>query len=85
MARNLLICDTDTGTLSFDAGERPRCRDGSNNSAWVVVDENSLEVETITDLSIADGLEITAAIALVWTVGFIGRTVIRTVLKTRSY
>lgn len=84
MPRSVLICDTDINTISFDAGERPRCRDASNNNAWIIVEEAELQVETFGDLSITDGLQISAAIVLVWTVGYVGRMVIHTVMRTRN-
>lgn len=84
MPRSAVICDTDINILSFDANERPRCRDGANNNAWIIVEEAELQVETFGDLSITDGLQISASIVLVWTVGYVGRMVIHTVMRTRN-
>ncbi len=83
MPRVTILCDTDIHTLTFNATHHPSCADGSNVNAWQVVPEADLQVETLADLSIVEGLEITAAIALVWTIGYIGRVIIQTVMRTR--
>jgi len=83
MPRVTILCDTDIHILTFNATHYPSCADGSNVNAWQVVSEADLQVEMLADLSIVEGLEIIAAIALVWTIGYIGRVIIQTVMRTR--
>lgn len=85
MARIVPICDTDIGNIVYTNNGQFRCDGPGATVAWIEVQEEDLNVQTLADVTIAEGLQISAAIALVWTVGFIGRTIIRTVLKTRSY
>lgn len=75
-------CDTDTSTLTFTNNGQVRCDSPGVQHAWQFEELENLG-SAFTPMTIQDGLEISAAIILVWTVGYIGRLVIATVLKSR--
>lgn len=86
MALVVPACDLDidtTGSLSYTNNGQVRCDGPGATLAWVELDPDTLGDGIMQPLSIADGLLITAAIILCWTVGLIGRMFIHTITKTR--
>lgn len=85
MALLVPVCETDdtiTGGLTFTNNGQVRCDGPGATLAWQQFDYEDMS-PVMQPLDTADGLLITGAILLTWTIGYIGRLFIKTVIGSR--
>lgn len=78
----MVVLSCDPVNLSISNQGVPSCEDAGNNPAWVSIDSDNLQ-SIFQPISIADGLLITGAILFAWTIGYIGRLFIKTIIGSR--
>lgn len=83
MARVVPVCDTDIGPIQYTTNGQFRCNGPGATVAWIEVEEEDLNVQTLADLSLEDGGLIAGAVVGVWTIGYVCRLVIITIFRTR--